>query len=269
LSDAYFYASTIHLPPTEALPKVGEFAQKALSIDNSLAAAHHSAANFKANYLRDNEGAKSEFENALNLDPNDSSIYFDYSQLLANIGEAEKSIAIARQGKRLDPQDSGISSTLAQALILAGRYDEGLAETENAIRLDRNGWWGQYWRGIALSEKGLHPEAVTALQTAAGLDDSPLIRGVLAAALARAGRRAGCQQIIDEMVLTSKNNFVSQTSIAMGYVGLGDLDSAFEWLNKALESHDEQIVWIYKHPMFNGLRADPRYKEMLKDVNLP
>ncbi len=268
LSDAYFYASTIHLPPTEALPKVGEFAQKALAIDNSLAAAHHSVANFKANYQRDNEGAKREFEEALKLDPNDSSIYFDYSQLLANIGEAEKSIAIARQGKQLDPQDSGISSTLAQALILAGRYDEGLAEIENTIRLDSKSWWGHYWRGIALSEKGLHTEAITALQTAAGIDDSPLIRGVLAGALASAGRRAECQHIIDELILASKNKFVSQTSIAMGYVGLGDLDKAFEWLDKALESHDEQIVWIYKHPMFSGLRADPRYKEMLKKVNL-
>ncbi len=268
LSDAYFYASTIHLPPTEALPKVGEFAQKALAIDNSLAAAHHSTANFKANYQRDNEGAKREFEDALKLDPNDSSIYFDYSQLLANIGEAEKSIAIARRGKQIDPLDSGISSTLAQALILAGRYDEGLTELENTIRLDSKSWWGHYWRGIALSEKGLHTEAVTALQTAAGLDDSPLIRSVLAGALARAGRRAECQRIIDELILTSKNKFVSQTSIAMGYVGLGDLDKAFEWLDKALESHDEQIVWIYKHPMFSGLRADPRYKEILRKVNL-
>ncbi|MEP6704062.1 MAG: tetratricopeptide repeat protein, partial [Acidobacteriota bacterium] len=247
LSDAYFYASTIHLPPTEALPKVGEYAEKALAIDDSLAAAHHSVANYKANYQRDNEGAKREYERALELDPNDSSIYFDYSQLLANIGEGERSIAVARKGKLIDPQDTNISYSLAQALVLAGRYDEALEEAETSVRLDDRNWWGYYWRGLAYSEKGMPDEAVSALQTAAKLDDSPLIRGVLASALARAGRRAEAQKVIDDLTLKSKNRFVSQTSIAMGYVGLGENDKAFEWLDRALVSHDEQIIWIYKH----------------------
>jgi TolB-like protein/Flp pilus assembly protein TadD len=269
LSDAYFYASTIHLPPTEALPKVGEYAQKALAIDDSLAAAHHSVANYKANYERDNAGAKREFERAVELDPNDPSIYADYSQFLINTSsENEQAIILAQKAKQVDPQDSYSSYSLAQAFILAGRYDDGLRETETTIRLDDKNWWGYYWPGVAYSEKGMHSEAIAALQTAAGIDDSPLIRGVLACALERAGRRAEAQKVIDDLILASKNKFVSQTSIAMGYAGLGDVDKAFEWLNKALESHDEQIIWIYKHPMFATLRNDPRYQELLKRLNL-
>jgi serine/threonine protein kinase/tetratricopeptide (TPR) repeat protein len=268
LSDAYFYASTIHLPPTEALPKVGEYARKALEADDSLAAAHHSMANYKANYERDNLGAKREFDRALELDPNDSSIYFDYSQLLANIGESEQAIALAQRAKLIEPQDSYVSYTLAQAFILAGRYDEGLRETGTTIRLDDKNWWGYYWRGVAYSEKGMHDEAIAALQIAAGIDDSPLIRGVLACSLARAGRRTDAQHIVDELILASKSKFVSQSSIAMGYGGLGEKDKAFEWLDKALESHDEAILWIYKHPMFTPLRDDPRYKELVIKLNL-
>jgi serine/threonine protein kinase/TolB-like protein/Flp pilus assembly protein TadD len=268
LSDAYFYASTIHLPPTEALPKVGEYARRALEADDSLAAAHHSMANYKANYERDNVGAKREFDRALELDPNDSSIYFDYSQLLANTGESEQAIALAQRAKLIDPQDSYVSYTLAQAFILAGRYDEGLQETGTTIRLDDKNWWGYYWRGVAYSEKGMHDEAIAALQTAAGIDDSPLIRGVLACSLARAGRRTDAQHIIDELILASKSKFVSQSSIAMGYGGLGEKDKAFEWLDKSLESHDEAILWIYKHPMFSPLRDDPRFKKLLKKLNL-
>ncbi len=268
LSDAYFYASTIHLPPTEALPKVGEYALKALEADDSLAAAHHSLANYKANYERDNPGAKREFERAVELDPNDTSIYFDYSQLLANIGESDQSVTLAQRAKAIDPQDSYVSYTLAQAYILAGRYDEGLREAETTIKLDDKNWWAHYWRGVAYSEKGMHNEAVAALQTATGIDDSPLIRGVLACALARAGRRAEAQKVIDDLILASKSKFVSQTSIAMGYAGLGEKDKAFEWLAKSLDSHDEQIIWIYKHPMFAPLRDDPRYKELLVKLNL-
>jgi TolB-like protein/Flp pilus assembly protein TadD len=268
LSDAYFYASTIHLPPTEALPKVGEYARKALEADDSLAAAHHSMANYKANYERDNVGAKLEFARALELDPNDTSIYFDYSQFLANITDSEQAIAQAQHAKSIDPQDSSISQTLAQAFILAGRVDEGLRETETTIRLDDKNWWGYYWRGVAYSEKGMHDEAIAALKTAAGIDDSPLIRGVLACSLARAGRRTDASQIIDELILASKSKFVSQSSIAMGYGGLGEKDKAFEWLEKSLESHDEAIVWVYKHPMFKSLRDDPRYTELLNKLDL-
>src|ERR1051326_668182 len=268
LSDAYFYASTIHLPPTEALPKVGEYALKALEADDSLAAAHHSLANYKANYERDNPGAKREFERAVELDPNDTSIYFDYSQFLANIGDSAQGIALAQRAKAIDPQDSYVSYTLAQALILAGRYDEGLREAETTIKLDNKNWWGYYWPGVAYSEKGMHEQAIGSLQTAAGIDDSPLIRGVLACALARAGRRTEAQHVIDDLITAAKSKFVSQTSIAMGYVGLGEKDKAFEWLGKSLESHDEQIIWIYKHPMFAPLRDDPRYKELLVKLNL-
>jgi len=268
LSDAYFYASTIHLPPTEALPKVGEYAQKALAVDESLAAAHHSMANYKANYERDNSGAKREFERALELDPNDSSIYFDYSQLLANTGYSNQSITLAQRAKVIDPQDSYVSYTLAQAFVLANRYEEALRETETTIKLDDKNWWGYYWRGVAYSEKGMHDDAIAALQTAARLDDSPLIRGVLACALTRGGRRTEAQHIIDELILASKSKFVSETSIAMGYGGLGENDKAFAWLDKALQSHDEQIVWIYKHPMFTPLRSDQRYKELVVKLNL-
>ena len=168
-----------------------------------------------------------------------------------------------------DPQDTYMSYSFAQTLVLAGHYDEALAESEMTIRLDDRNWWGYYWRGLALSGKGMPGEAVSALQTAAKMDESPLISGVLASLLARAGRRAEAQHVIDELIAASKTKFVSQTSIAMGYVGLGENDRAFEWLDKSLESHDEQIIWIYRHPMFAPLRNDRRYSELLKKLNLP
>ena len=269
LSDAYFYASTIHLPPTEALPKAEEYARRALALDDSLAAAHHSLANVRSTYERDFVGPRRDFERAIELDPNDSSIYFDYTQFLSIVGESDRSIQAAEQAAKIDPLDGQIAAFVGAAYVMARRYDEALQKLQAAIRVDDKVWWTYYWQGIAYSEKGMHDKAIESLQTAAKLDDSPLIRGVLAHALARAGRKAEAQRVIDDLIELSKSKFVSQSTIAMAYAGLGEKDKAFEWLDKSYESHDEAILWLKNHPMFEPLRDDPRYKPMLKRLNLP
>jgi eukaryotic-like serine/threonine-protein kinase len=269
LSDAYFYASTIHLPPTEALPKADEYARKALALDDSLAAAHHSIATVKSNYERDPAGSKREFERAIELDPNDSSTYFDYGWVLSVLGENDRAFQLSQKAEEIDPLDAQIQAFAGGAYVMARRYDEGLAKLQAAMKLDDKVWWTYYWQGVAYSEKGMHDKAIESLQTAAKLDDSPLIRGVLAHALARAGRKSEAQRVIDDLIELSKTKFVSQSTIAMAYAGLGEKDRAFEWLDKSYESHDEAILWLKNHPMFEPLRDDPRYKPMLKRLNLP
>lgn len=268
LADAYFYASTIHLLPTEALRKSGEYARKAPEADDSLAAAHHSIANIKANYEKDFPGAKREFDHSLELDPRDGSNLFDYSHLMAVIGESDKGIALARRAKEIDPQDAYSSSVLAQDFVLSGRYDEAIEESRTTVRLDNKNWWGYQRLGIASSEKAMHSEAIAALETAAKLDESPLIRGALAYALARGGRRADAKRIIDDLIVLSKSKFVSESSIAMGFAALGDKENAFEWLNKSYESHDEAIFWLKMHPGFASLRDEPRYRDLIRKLNL-
>ena len=269
LSDAYFYASTIHLPPTEALPKAEEYARKALALDDSLAAAHRSLANVRSNYERDFAGSKREFDRAIELDPNDASIYFDYSYFLSVVGENDRSIPMAEQAAKIEPLDGQIAGNVGATYVTARRYDEALQKLQAAIKVDDNIWWTYYWQGIAYSQKGMHDKAIESLQTAAKLDDSPVIRGALAHALARAGRKREAQHVIDDLIELSKSKFVSQSTIAMAYAGLGEKDKAFEWLDKSYESHDEAILWLKNHPMFEPLREDPRYKPMLKRLNLP
>ena len=268
LSDAYYYASSTHLAPTEALPQAQEYARKAMEHDDSLAAAHHSLANVKANYERDFAGAKREFERAIELDPNDPTTYFDYSWLLGFLGEGRQAIPLAERGAQLDPQDAQLAANVIGNYVLARRYDEALEKVPATIKLDEKVWWTYYWQGIAYSEKGMHDKAIESLQTAARLDDSTFIRGVLSYALARAGRKAEAQRVIEDLIALSKSKFVSQSMIAMGYAGLGDNDQAFAWLDKSYESRDEGIYWTKNHPMFESLRDDPRYEPLLKRLNL-
>lgn len=268
LSDAYFYASSVHLHPTEALPKADEYARKALAHDDLLAAAHHSIGNVKANYQRDYSGAKREFARAIELDPNDPITYFDYSWLLGTLGENDQAIQTAERGAQLDPLDAQLAANVIGTYIMAHRYDEALERVPATIKLDDKVWWTYYWQGVAYSEKGMHDKAIESLQIAERLDDSTFIRGVLAHALARAGRRAEAQRVIEELITLSKTKFVSQSMIAMGFAGLGDNDKAFAWLDKSFESRDEGIYWTKNHPMFEPLRSDPRYKLLLTRIGM-
>jgi len=265
LSDAYSHGPS-HLPPTECRSKAIEYARKALEIDDTLAAAHNSIANQKFFYEWDFTGARREFERAIELDPNDPLTCWNYSQFMAILGVSDQGIAWGRRAKTLAPLDG--SSGLAMAFILSGRYDDALEETRATLELDDKYFWSYYWSGVAYSEKGMHNEAIAALETAVKLDDSPMTRGTFANSLARAGRRTEAQRVIDELILASKSKFVSQSSIAMGYVGLGDKERAFHWLDKSFESHDDDILLLKSHPMFSPLHDDRRYKELLKKLNL-
>ena len=86
--------------------------------------------------------------------------------------------------------------------------------------------------------------------------------------VARAGRKAEAQSVIENLITLSKSKFVSQSMIAMGYAGLGDKDKAFAWLDKSFESRDEGIYWTKSHPMFEPLRDDPRYKPLLTRIGM-
>jgi tetratricopeptide (TPR) repeat protein len=154
------------------------------------------------------------------------------------------------------------------AFILSGRYDEALKEARETLELDDKYFWSHHWSGIAYSEKGMYDEAIAAHRMALKITDSSTMRGALANALARAGRRGEALLLIDEMILESKKTSLSQSDIAMGYVGLGDKERAFQWLDKSFESHDEGILLLKTHPMFSPLRDDPRFQELLKKLNL-
>ncbi|HEX6127182.1 MAG TPA: winged helix-turn-helix domain-containing protein [Pyrinomonadaceae bacterium] len=265
LSDAYSHGPS-HLTATEALSKSGEYARKAVEIDDTLAAAHNSIARLKFFRERNIAEARREFERALELDANDTLICWNYSQFLAILGESEQAIEWGRRSKMLAPLDG--SSGLAMAFILSGRYDEALEEARETLELDEKYFWAHHWGGVAYSEKGMHDEAIAAHQMAVKITGSSMMRGALANALARAGRREDAQRVIDELILESKRTSLSESDIAMGYVGLGDKDRAFEWLNKSYSSGDDGILLLKKHPIFSPLRDDPRYEALMKKLNL-
>jgi hypothetical protein len=84
-----------------------------------------------------------------------------------------------------------------------------------------------------------------------------------------AGRRDKALQIIDELNARSKQECIASNHFATIYIGLGDKDKAFEWLEKTYEERSGWMVWLQTAPEFDSLRSDPRFADLLRRMGFP
>ena len=82
--------------------------------------------------------------------------------------------------------------------------------------------------------------------------------------LARSGRHSEAEQIVSSLIQTAQRRFVPPSNIALVYAGLGNRESALEWLDKAYQAHDERMIFLTVDPKWNDLRSHPRFKELLR-----
>ena len=106
------------------------------------------------------------------------------------------------------------------------------------------------------------------LERAVRLSDGPLYRGQLANAYAVTGNRAKALEILEQLKALSKERYVVPVDIAIIYTGLGDRDSAFQWLEKAYQEHAARITEV-SEPHFDSLRSDPRFADLMRRIGLP
>ena len=119
--------------------------------------------------------------------------------------------------------------------------------------------------------KGMYQEAVAELQNAVALDKAPERWDrypVLAYAYAVSGKRDEALKILNEQKQQAKQRYISPYNFAIIYTGLGDKDRAFEFLNKAYDEGAGGLSHFPVRPMFNSLRSDPRYPDLLRRMNL-
>ncbi|MBI4164399.1 MAG: hypothetical protein HY508_01545 [Acidobacteria bacterium] len=86
---------------------------------------------------------------------------------------------------------------------------------------------------------------------------------------ARAGNKAEAQKAIRKLVERSAKDRVGTYGVAFVYVGLGEKDRAFDWLEKAYKVHDKGLVFIKTDPALDPLRSDPRFQDLLRRMNFP
>jgi DNA-binding SARP family transcriptional activator/TolB-like protein len=268
LADAWHTLSGLRLPPTEAIPRARAAAERALELDDRLAAAHASLAIIRWRYDWKPDEAASEFRRAIALDPNYAPAHQWYGLLLTYQRQFEAARVELKQAQQLDPLSLIINSNLGLQHYFAREYDAAIAQFRRTLELDQNFPFAHFFLGWAYEQKGEHAQAVAEFERAVQLDETPAALAYLGHGLARAGNRQAAQEILDKLQSLARERYVSPYYLAVVCTGLGEKEQALAWLARAAEDHSDAMVLIGVEPKFDSLRSSPQFNELLSRIGL-
>ncbi|MFY9583836.1 MAG: protein kinase [Candidatus Acidiferrales bacterium] len=256
--------------PRDAFPKAKAAALKALEIDEALPEAHASLAYANFYYDWDWLGAGREFKRSIELNPAYATARMFYSGYLMAIGRHQEALAESEKAQELDPLSLINNVNIALLFYFARQYDQVIEQCRKTLEMDPNFVVAHAWLGQTYLQKGMFQEAFKEFQTAIELSEgSPFYVAMLGHAYAVAEDIPEAQKLLDQLKKLSVGAYVSSYSIAEVYVGLGDRDKAFEWLQEAYEERSRALVFLRVEPRLDPLRSDPRFQDLLRRVGLP
>ena len=154
-------------------------------------------------------------------------------------------------------------------LVFARRYDEAIIQLNRTLSIDPNFAFAHITLGWAFHHKGMYSEAIVEYRRGNDLAYDPINKGYLALSLAKAGQRTEATKLLSELEQESTRRYVPSYAFALVYIGLNEKSDAFVWLEKQIEERGYWASVYAVAPELDELRSDPRFKAMLKRLNLP
>jgi tetratricopeptide (TPR) repeat protein len=257
------------------MPKSKAAAEKALELDPTLARPHADMGTYKSEYSWDFTGAEAEYRKALALDPSDATAHQWFSQYLSAIGgRAQESIEEANRARQLDPLSAAIGWAQADAYSYDRQFEKA-NELFQKLIADNPTSGGAHWEFAYLewNQRGYAQTIQEFATTGKLLGDKN--KADFAAALDAGFHSGGWPGALRKGIEVSlaqrkaRKGYVSPYLIASLYADLGDKDHAFEWLNTTYQEHDSFLRALRIDPLFDSLRSDARYAELVRKIGFP
>ncbi len=268
LAEAYVLFGWLSVAsPRESMPRARAAALKALELDESLAEAHAALGVYLSFFAWDQPASEKALRRALELNPRSATAHHWLGNIaLLAMGRWDESLVALRRAAELDPLSPSIASDLGVTLLYARRYDEAIAQFTKTLALDPSFYVARYHLGQALHSSGRWHEAIGEYETCLASVDDPWVTGLLARSLASSGRNGEAVGLRDALLADSGRRYVPNVALAIVHAALGEPSAALDWLEKDLDERSLYPPFYAFDPVFDELRDDPRFAELVHRV---
>ncbi len=270
LANNYINQDDWFMAPKEAGPKARDAARRALALDETDVEAHVALAIESQWYEWDWAASEKEFKRAIELKPDSGDAHGYYSWFLPPMGRNDEAVAEAERALRIDPISTGLNGNLGSVFVFTHQWDKAIEQLRSAIDLDPGYWFDYCFLGRAYEQRGRLPEAIATFQRGLALEGNTELWSGLGHAYAASGNKAEAQKVLDHLKELSSHSYVAPYNVAVIYVGLGEKDEAFAWLNRAYEERSYTLAeYLTTDARLDTLHSDPRFAELVRRIGLP
>jgi serine/threonine protein kinase/tetratricopeptide (TPR) repeat protein len=253
----------------EGMGRARELATRALSQDETLAEAHTSLAWVTFIHDWDWVTAGRHFHRAIELDPRYATARQWHAWYLIAMGHLREGLAEARQAGELDPASPSIRRSAGWLWYYAREPAAGLDDLRRAVVMDPRSGETHALLGHNLAWAGEYEEADIALREALAADpEDTSTLATLVRLRTFQGRHADAREIRDRMLALGQHRYVSPSDLAKAQLALGETDAAFSMLEQAFAERRGLLVYLRIEPIFDPVRTDPRFVDLLRRMRL-
>jgi len=269
IADAWSDLADDWVSPDDAYPRAKAAAERALQRDPGLSDAMISIGKVLCwHEWKFDEGVR-QVERAVALSPNDAEARWVLGTALPLVGRLQEGIASIRRALELDPLRVEYFGWATRLLLYAGEFEAAIAQGADAFEIDERYGRGFIFVGSTHLAMGDAATALEWFQRGQSLDtavrsyDAMIVR-----ALAALGRREEAEEILARLENESRQQYVRAEYLAMGHAAVGNLDRAFEALERAYQARSGGLIYLHLDPGYAPLRGDPRYAELVQRIGL-
>jgi serine/threonine protein kinase/Flp pilus assembly protein TadD len=256
--------------PNEVMPKALAAARRAVELNDLSGEAHSSLAFIKLNYDWDWRGAELEFRRAIDLNPGWANGHHWYAHYLMAAGRTPEAEAESLRALALDPLSAPMMAHLGWHYFFSRQYDKALVQFQKTLEMQPDYGTVYWYRAWAYEEKGRHADALRDLHKAEELlGVNPMITGEFGRLDALSGQTDDAKRVITDLKALSKKRYVNAFEIAIIYLGLGEKDRTFEWLENAYRERSDVLVYLKVDPRLDAIRSDPRFADLVRRIGIP
>jgi len=244
-------------------------ADQAIALAPDQALGYAARGTLRYQFSWDWSGAQADYARALELAPNDPVVLRGYTTLIAKLGRLQEAIAIEQRIIDFDPLSAVEQANLAFYQICNGELAAARESLRRALSIDPASYISLTVLGTLELLEQRPAEALAVFQKLPGDEPGPLAIRLTGTAMAQhsLGRGSEAQLALNQAI--DKAARAAAYQIAEVFAWSGGSDGAFQWLERAYRQRDSGMAMLKIDPMIGSLRNDPRYKTLLRKMNLP